>query len=111
VKINAVPIEAYRQTAGTRTKREEASAQEQTGAERPNRQGKVSIPGNGDAVAPSVRARVSPSLLEGVLSPEEKTELIRHFARFGDSRQESHIYGAGSGRDSGGTGIKVDLKA
>ncbi len=111
MKINAVPIEAYRQAAGVPLKRNEAPTQEQTVAHRPERSEKVTISSSREAAAPSVQAPVAPSLLEGVLSPEEKTELLRHFARFGDARQESRIYGTGSRMDSGGAGIRVDLKA
>jgi hypothetical protein len=110
VKINAVPIEAYRQTAGAAT-RHEATAGEQAGAERPDRPETVTISNKNDAAAPRVRATVSPSLLEGVLSVEEKNELIRHFARFGDAGQEARLYGAGSRTESASTGIRVDLTA
>jgi hypothetical protein len=111
VKVNAVPIEAYRRTAGIGARRNESSAQEQAGAKRPGRPEKVTVTSSREAAAPSVQARISPSLLEGVLSAEEKNELIRHFARFGDTYQESQIYGSKERVDTAGTGIRVDVKA
>lgn len=111
MKINAVPIEAYRQAAGIGVSKNETPAQEQTGARRPDRSEKVTISNKSDAAAPSVQAPSSPSLLEGVLSVEEKNELIRHFARFGDAGQESQLYGTGSRSESANTGIRVDVKA
>jgi hypothetical protein len=111
VKIHAVPIEAYRQTAGVASKKNQALTQEQAESQRADRRDVVTIPVGRESESLAVKAPVSPSLLEGVLSSEEKDALIKHFARFGDSRQ-SQIYGAGAHAHAAvGTGAKVDVKA
>ena len=112
MKIHAVPIEAYRQTAGVASKKNQAPAQEQTGLQRTDRRDVVSIPIGRESESLAVKAPVSPSLLEGVLSSEEKDVLIRHFARFGDDQQQSTIYSAGTQTGASvATGTKVDVKA
>jgi hypothetical protein len=111
VKIHAVPIEAYRQTAGITAQKNQAAPQEQSRAKRPDRPEKVTITGGLDRAVPSVQAPVSPPLLEGVLTAEEKDMLLKHFARFGDAGEQSHIYGTGARAEAAGPGIKVDLKA
>jgi hypothetical protein len=112
VKINAVPIEAYRQTAGVASKQNQAPAREQDGLQRADRKDVISIPVGRESESLAVKAPVSPSLMEGVLSSEEKNELIKHFARFGDVQKQSPIYGAGAQASAAvGTGYQVDVKA
>lgn len=111
MKIHAVPIEAYRQIAGTPVQKDQAAQPEQSRARRPDRPEKVIITGGLDRAVPSVHAAVSPPLLEGVLSADEKDMLLRHFARFGDAGEQSRIYGTGARTEAAGTGLKVDLKA
>ncbi len=112
MKINSVPIEVYRQTAGVASKQNQAPAREQDGLQRADRKDVVSIPVGRESESLAVKAPVSPSLMEGVLSPEEKNELMKHFARFGDTQQPSPIYGAGAqARAAVGTGYQVDVKA
>lgn len=112
MKINTVPIEVYRQTAGVASKQGQAPPREKDGLQRTDRKELVSIPVGRESESLAVKAPVSPSLMEGVLSPDEKDALIKHFARFGDVKQQSQIYGAGAQtRAAVGTGYQVDVKA
>jgi len=111
VKINTVPVEAYRQIGKTEAGKNR-SPQEKFDLNRSGSSEKITLPGTNDARAEGVRAKEAPSLLEGVLSPDEKDALVKHFARFGDNGNESPIYERGRqpGRQVG-TGIRLDVKA
>jgi hypothetical protein len=110
VRINTVPVEAYQQ-AGSQTLRKNESAAEQTDAKRPSSLEKIILPGVNGAEAESLKIPSSPSMLDGVLSSEEKTLLVRHFARFGDSLESTQIYGTNARVRAGAlTGMKLDVK-
>lgn len=112
MKINSVPIEVYRQTAGVAPKQNQAPTRQQDGLQRADRKDVVSIPVGRESESLAVKAPVSPSLMEGVLSPEEKNELMKHFARFGDAQRQPPIYGStAQTRAAVGTGYQVDVKA
>lgn len=107
MKINTVPVEAYRQ-AGNQTIKKNDAAKEQSD---PGRIQNITLPGINDAEAGSIKAPASPSLLSSVLTPDEKTMLVGHFARFGDSHESSQIYSTDARVRAGAIiGIKLDVK-
>jgi hypothetical protein len=110
VRINTVPVEACRQ-ANEQTTRKNQATDEQSRPGRPAKTGKIILPGINDAEAGSVKVAVSPSLLSGVLSADEKLMLVRNFGRFGDSAQSSQIYSTDARIEAGAiTGLKLDVK-
>jgi hypothetical protein len=110
VRINTVPVEAYRQASSQNLKKNEPAA-EQADAKRSASLEKIILPGVNGAEAESLKIPSSPSMLEGVLSSEEKALLVRHFARFGDSQESSQIYGTNARVRAGAlTGMKLDVK-
>jgi hypothetical protein len=110
VRINTVPVEAYRQ-AGSQNLKKNDSAAEQPDAKRASSLEKIILPGVNGAEAASLKVPASPSMLDGVLSSEEKTLLVRHFARFGDSLESTQIYGTNARVRAGAlTGMKLDVK-
>jgi hypothetical protein len=110
LKINTVPVEAYRQ-ASNQTIKKNQSAEEQAKSGQGAKTKTITLPGLTDAEAVSIKAPASPSLLEGVLSTEEKTALVKHFARFGDSQDSSQIYGTNARTTDGAqTGIRLDVR-
>ncbi|MEZ5359452.1 MAG: hypothetical protein R3F48_11575 [Candidatus Zixiibacteriota bacterium] len=107
MRINATPVEAYRQS-GQQLKNRQAEFDLNKAAQ----QGTITLPGMKDDNSVSVKAAKSPSILAGVLSSEEKTALIEHFARYGDSPESTRIYGTNAKvGESTLTGLKVDLTA
>jgi hypothetical protein len=109
VRINTVPVEAYRQ-ANEQTGVKQQATREKTDHGRAVKTEKIILPGFNDAEAGSVKVSASPSLLREVLSNDEKTALIRHFARFGDSAESSQIYNPSARVENGAmTGLKLDV--
>lgn len=106
MRINTVPVEAYRQASNQSSKKNEAAAQDNLSTAQ-----KITLPGINSTDAGSVKAPQAPSLLSGVLSSEETTMLVKHFARFGDSRESSPIYGTDARAQSGiQIGVRLDVK-
>lgn len=106
MRINATPVEAYRQTGQSLKKNRQAEFDLNKAAQ----QETVTLPGMKDNDSVSVKAVKSPSILASVLSSEEKTALVEHFARYGDSPESTRIYGTNARiGDSTLTGLKVDL--
>jgi len=110
VRINTIPVEAYRRTNETVAGKKQAADEKPDIGKAPKTQ-KIILPGVNTAEAGSIKVPSSPSLLNGVLTVEEKTLLMRHFARFGDSPESTQIYGTNARVDAGTlTGIKLDVK-
>jgi hypothetical protein len=111
VKVNTVPIEAYRQAGGQVSPHNRAASKEQFPLGTTPRPDRITLPQNPDAVAGSVKASVSPSLLSEVLTYDEKATLVKYFARFGDSPASAPVYGADSeAKASVMLGARVDVK-
>lgn len=106
MRINTVPVEAYRQASKQSSTKNEAAAKDDLSQAQ-----KITLPGMNDADAGSIKAPQAPSLLSGVLSSEETTMLVKHFARLGDSQESSQMYGTDARVRAGAqTGIKLDVK-
>jgi len=111
MKINTVPVEAYRQAGNTTVRRPHTEQGEPTAAGKSNRPDTITLPGANSAEAQSLKLNLSPSALSSVLSSEEKNMLVKHFARFGDGGQEAPTYGTDAKpSESQLTGLAVDLR-
>lgn len=106
MRINATPVEAYRQSGQQLKKNHQAEFDLNKAAQ----QDTITLPGSKDSNSISVKAAKSPSILASVLSSEEKTALVENFARYGDSPESTRTYGTNAkmGRSTL-TGLKVDL--
>lgn len=100
MKINTVPVETYRR-ASNQIINKNQSAEEQVGANQAAKNATITLPGPTDAEAGSIKATVSPSLLAGMLTVEEKAALVKNFARPGDSQATSQIYGTNARKADG----------
>ena len=110
MRINTIPVEAYRRANESAAGKNQAAEEKSEIRKAPQTQ-KIFLPGVNTADAGSIKAPSSPSMLNGVLSSEEKTLLIRHFARFGDTPESSQIYSTDAQVRAGAmTGIKLDVK-
>jgi hypothetical protein len=111
VKVNPAGIDAYRQigrtdpggdTAGDRAIKKTPSGIKTE---------KISLPGTPNGSTPAVRVANGPSLLAGILSPDEKSALVKNFARFGDTPGSAAVYGTRANTQQPTlVGQKVDLK-
>ena len=111
MRINTVPVEAYRQTNNLATRKNEAGDKSSVNTRNASDLKTVTLPGNNQVEVSTLKAQRSPSLLQGVLSAEEKDMLSMYFARFGDSAGSSGIYDPNAQPGALAiTGSKVDLK-
>lgn len=111
MRINTVPVEAYRQTNNLATRKSEAGDKGSIDTRNASDTKTVILPGNNQVEVGTLKAQRSPSLLQGILSAEEKDMLSTYFARFGDSADSSGIYAPNAQEgESAITGSKVDLK-
>jgi hypothetical protein len=110
LRINTTPVEAYRQ-AGNQEATKNQAAKEQSDLAHTPATKQITLPGTNDARSGGIKAPASPSLLQEVLSAEEKIELVKHFARLGDSVESSQIYHTDA-RTKGNvlTGMKLDVR-
>jgi hypothetical protein len=110
MKINSIPIQAYRRFADRSIKPQDKAKVGPRGTGAARRPETLTLPATGnDSTALSVRA--SRTLYQSVLSADERRELIRNFARFGDAPDSSQIYRQNArATASAAIGIKVDLK-
>jgi len=111
VRINTVPVEAYRQANNLSAKKSEVGNKDSVDTQNASEVKTVTLPGNNQVEVSSLKIQRSPSLLQGVLSAEEKDMLSKYFARFGDSADSSGIYDPSAQESEVAiTGSKVDLK-
>jgi hypothetical protein len=110
VKINTVPVEAYRQTEDL-AGRKNQSVKDRAESSKAQTSQKITLPAINDVEVDGIKASMSPSLIGGVLTPDEKAMLIKYFARFGDTPETSQIYSTDA-RIRGGvqTGMTLDIK-
>jgi hypothetical protein len=111
MKINSIPIQAYRRFTDRSIKPQEKDTGGLSGARASRRPETLTLPATGDGDVDSLSVRSSTSVFQEVLSPDERRELIRNFARFGDTPNSSQIYrqNARTGAASS-VGYKVDCK-
>jgi len=109
VRINTVPIEAYRQTGSPASQKTGAETTEKFPLKRNQDASTVILPGSNGVGTQAVQAQKSPSLLAGVLSSDERSLLVQYFGRFGDS-QAGPIYRNDPGaRETVITGQNLDV--
>lgn len=53
---------------------------------------RVTLLGTAESATPALRVAAGPSVIAGILSPDEKSALIKHFARFGDTPGSGIVY-------------------
>lgn len=110
MRINTVPVEAYRQVTNQGAENQKAS-QEKFDLEKTLAGDRITLPGMTEAEVAGIRAQKSPSLLQGVLTPEEKSTLVKYFARLGDAEESTHLYDPGArAQRSAVTGAKLDVR-
>ena len=109
--IRAVPVEIYRQTGESLSRKDSAGRREQVGIDRNYPVEALTIPQESSTEDISLRVAQGPSLLRETLSTEEKSLLEKYFARFGDTPQDSPVYSTDARtRPLPLTGLKVDVK-
>lgn len=109
MKINALPIDLYRQ-AGTVSASGRDSAGISTATATGNN-GVVRLPAGSVSAAEAVSVTRGPSPFAGVLSTEEKTLLVKYFACFGDDVPVAPAYGRESrGSRETFTGANLDVR-
>jgi hypothetical protein len=110
VKINTIPVEAYRQAGSQSAKKNQAGSQEKFDLNKAQQAEKIVLTGQKTGESGAIRLESSPSVLSNILTVDENKALINSFARFGDSEESTQIYGRNaSTHGSGITGLKVDL--
>lgn len=92
MKINAAPIEIYRQASALTSGKTTGPDQRDIGSAGQTRTEVITLPGTNTASPPAVTVTRGPSPFAGVLSAEEKTLLVKYFARFGDSAEAAPGY-------------------
>lgn len=111
MKIATVPLEAYRQSGDISRKSTTAGDKSADAADKAAQIKTITFPGRASGEAESLKVRQSPSFFESVLTTDEKNELVKHFARFGDAAMSSQIYDPGARvGPSVQTGLNVDFK-
>ena len=95
MKINPVGVEAYRKAGAANSHERQAAID----ASQVQTQANIILPGTGTDIG-SVRAQMSPSILGNALSLDEKEQLTKYFARFGDKPAEPPVYGLQAWRDA-----------
>ncbi|MDD4053125.1 MAG: hypothetical protein PHR28_14665 [candidate division Zixibacteria bacterium] len=109
MKITALPIDVYRQAGAFPTAKNDAAVT--ADAAKAQKTGVITLPGNKETKAGAVAAQRGPSPFAGVLSTEEKTLLVKYFARFGDDAPTAPAYGVEARTNPVTfTGINLDVK-
>lgn len=110
MKINTIPVEAYRQAGNQAAKKNQAESQEKFDLNKAQDAEKIVLAGQTNGESGAIRVESSSSVLNNVLTVDEKEALVNSFARFGDSEESTQIYGrSAQTHGSGITGLKVDL--
>ncbi|MEE9441148.1 MAG: hypothetical protein V3V99_00565 [candidate division Zixibacteria bacterium] len=110
MKINTVPVEAYRQAGSQSAKKDQAGSQEKFDLKKAQEAEKIVLTGQKSGETGAIRVESSPSVLSNILTADENAALVKSFARFGDSAESNQIYGRNAcTHGSSITGLKVDL--
>jgi hypothetical protein len=111
VNISATQVEAYRQANEQTLKKEAGIKSDNAEPQKTERADKVIIPGRKDVGDLSLKLEKSTSLINQILSSEEKELLVKYFSRFGDEVQNSQIYSTDARtKVAPQIGMRVDIK-
>lgn len=111
VKLNTIPIEAYRRTESASKKDKGIDNGKRTGIEENAPAKTITLPGNQRTDVAAVRVNRNVSMMEGVLTGSEKETLLEYFGRLGDKPESSQIYNTRARTmHKVSLGSKVDLK-
>ena len=112
MKINSVPIEAYRQSAEITSRPNPTASHERPavdGAGKPPAPARIA---DGAREAVGTAAPPTSQIIGNVLSTEERELLVKYFARFGDQQASTPIYGRDvQAKPTPIIGQKLDVRA
>ena len=111
MNISATQVEAYRQANDQTLKKDAGIKNDKAESQKTERAEKVVIPGRKEVGDLSLKLEKSTSLINQVLSSEEKDLLVKYFSRFGDEAQDSQIYSTDARtKVAPQVGVRVDIK-
>lgn len=111
VKLNTIPIEAYRRTESASKRDKGIDQGKRTGIEDSIPAKTITLPGKEQSDVAAVRVSRNVSMMEGVLTGSEKETLLEYFGRLGDQPESSQIYNTRARTaHKASLGLKVDLK-
>lgn len=111
MKINTIPVEAYRQAGQNITQKDEAAGKKAAGLQDAENSASVTIAGQQWQDTYALKLDCSANVLQEALSGEERDALMQHFARYGDRVEDDGLYGTGvQARQAVQVGQKLDVR-